>query len=296
MSLEAYEILNAVLSTGNFSAAAARLNLTPSAVSHSISATEARFGIRLFTRGSRSVEPTPVCLELADSIRDILRCEERLQQQADLLTGSESGQVSLGCFSSVCTNWMPSILRDFRRLHPGIRVNLQQGGYDDILSWIRQRSVDIAFVSGSIVGNDDSSVELHRDRFVCAAPYDFVPANGRSFTADDLQSLPLIAQRGENNLETEKLLEKLQAHAASDYAIEDDRSLVAMAEAGLGCCLLEELVVRNMHAQISIWPLEPVFTRSIRLKLTEPAYAPPAARTLYHFIIEYLQKHRELLP
>ncbi len=104
MSLEAYEILNAVLSSGSFSAAAARLNLTPSAVSHSISATEARFGIRLFTRGSRSVEPTPVCLELADSIRDILRCEERLQQQADLLTGSESGQVSLGCFSSVCTN------------------------------------------------------------------------------------------------------------------------------------------------------------------------------------------------
>ena len=295
MSLEAYEILNAVLSSGSFSAAAARLSLTPSAVSHSISTTEARLGVRLFARSNRSVEPTPVCIELADSIRDILRCEERLQQQAELLTGRESGHVRVGCFSSVCTNWMPSILREFRIEHPGIRVSLQQGGYDDILSWIRQRSVDIAFVSDAIVGTGDDSVELHRDLFICAAPTDFVPANGRSFTARDLQTLPLIAQRGENNLETEKLLEKLSADAVSDFAIEDDRSLVALAEAGLGCCILEELVVKNMHARISIWPIEPEHTRSIRLKLTEPSLAPPAAKTLYRYIIDYLGVHKELL-
>jgi DNA-binding transcriptional LysR family regulator len=53
----------------NFRAAAARLGITPSAVSHSMRALEERLGVRLFNRTTRSVSLTDAGLRLLDEMR-----------------------------------------------------------------------------------------------------------------------------------------------------------------------------------------------------------------------------------
>ncbi len=59
-----------VLEEGSFAAAARRLNLTPSAISHQMRALEQRLGQSLFLRNRRIVTPTEEALTYAASIAE----------------------------------------------------------------------------------------------------------------------------------------------------------------------------------------------------------------------------------
>jgi LysR family glycine cleavage system transcriptional activator len=61
---------NTVMEEGSFAAAARRLNLTPSAISHQMRALESRPGLRLFLRDKRIVAPTEEALTYAASIAE----------------------------------------------------------------------------------------------------------------------------------------------------------------------------------------------------------------------------------
>src|ERR1700760_1235249 len=55
----------------SFTLGAQELNLTPSAISHQVRELEDWFGIPLFVRANRSVETTPECLRLLESLTRI---------------------------------------------------------------------------------------------------------------------------------------------------------------------------------------------------------------------------------
>jgi DNA-binding transcriptional LysR family regulator len=56
--LTEYEAASAVARLGSFRAAATELGMSTSALSHAVAALEARLGLRLFNRTTRSVSPT----------------------------------------------------------------------------------------------------------------------------------------------------------------------------------------------------------------------------------------------
>jgi len=58
----------AVAREGNFTKAAAKMGVSPSALSHTIRHLEARLGIRLFTRTTRAVSPTEAGERLLNGI------------------------------------------------------------------------------------------------------------------------------------------------------------------------------------------------------------------------------------
>ena len=65
MNLRQLEVFQAVLQTGNMSAAARLLCITPSAVSKAIAHTELQLGYRLFNRTPSGLTPTPEAQVLA---------------------------------------------------------------------------------------------------------------------------------------------------------------------------------------------------------------------------------------
>ena len=73
MNLRQLEVFQAVLQTGNMSAAARLLCITPSAVSKAIAHTELQLGYRLFNRSPAGLTPTPEAQVLAarfDNLRE----------------------------------------------------------------------------------------------------------------------------------------------------------------------------------------------------------------------------------
>ena len=66
-------VFEEAMSTGRLSAAAKRLGLTPSAISHAVGRLREAFGDELFIRTARGVRPTPRALALREPVSEALR-------------------------------------------------------------------------------------------------------------------------------------------------------------------------------------------------------------------------------
>jgi LysR family glycine cleavage system transcriptional activator len=119
--------------------AAEDLCLTQSAVSRQIGALEARLGVRLFTRGYRSIVFTPQGERL---FRSADAAVQQLQDaMGELSAGGESSPVALSASIGVTALWLLPRLHRFQAAHPGI--DLRVSASDRVVD-LRHDDVDLA--------------------------------------------------------------------------------------------------------------------------------------------------------
>ena len=80
MTLTDCQLLSIVAQLGTFAAAAERMHITPSAVSHAVSGVEAECGFPLFTRTKSGVTLTAAAEKLMPAIQQMLASSESLEQ------------------------------------------------------------------------------------------------------------------------------------------------------------------------------------------------------------------------
>ena len=111
MAQFSYQIFATVVETGSFAKAAAKLNVTPSAVSHAVSQLEREFGFPIFYRARAGVTLTADGAQLLPYIEEILSLELNLSQRVEQIRGVNAGQIRIGAFSSICVSWLPKIIQ-----------------------------------------------------------------------------------------------------------------------------------------------------------------------------------------
>jgi LysR family transcriptional regulator, glycine cleavage system transcriptional activator len=117
-------IFEAAGRTGSFRAAALELNLTPSAVSHSIRKLEQALGIPLFERDTRNVR---LSHEGAALMRHVSRAFEELRRGMEVISTRGPKLLRLHCAPSFAAQWLTPRLPTFLKTHPGIGVRLAAG-------------------------------------------------------------------------------------------------------------------------------------------------------------------------
>lgn len=112
-------VLVAVAREGSFTAAAGRLGLTQSAVSHAIASCERKVGAVLFDRGRHGARPTPAGERAAAQARRILRLLDTLPDEArGAATGRATGTVRIAAFRSAAAHLLPPALERLTARHP----------------------------------------------------------------------------------------------------------------------------------------------------------------------------------
>jgi LysR family transcriptional regulator for metE and metH len=92
LELKHLRTLSLLFETGNLNAAAQRLHVTPSALSHQLATLERALGVQLFQRKSRPLSFTTAGLRLLDAAADILPRLSQLEQGLRQLSRGESGR------------------------------------------------------------------------------------------------------------------------------------------------------------------------------------------------------------
>ena len=110
--------------TGSFTAAAASLNLTPSAVSHSIRKLEQALGIPLFERDTRNVR---LSYEGEALMRHVGRAFDEMRRGMELVSTRGPKLLRLHSAPSFAAQWLTPRLATFLKQHPGIEVRLAAG-------------------------------------------------------------------------------------------------------------------------------------------------------------------------
>src|SRR5438132_7128818 len=155
MELSDFKTFAAVARTGGITRAAEELNTVQSNVTQRVKALEAEIGTALFERHSRGMTLTGAgrrLLPYAQRMAALAR-EALLAARDD---GEPKGPLSIGSMETTAAVRLPSLLADFHRRFPAVRLSLRTAPTADLVAAVLDGSLDGAFVAGPI-----DHAELH---------------------------------------------------------------------------------------------------------------------------------------
>lgn len=124
--LNALRVFEAAARLGSFKAAAAELNVTPSAVSHQIGNLEAHLRTELFERHGRRIIPTRAGEAYRHRIRDAL--EQLSAATEDVTAHRDEPALEIVAAPSFASKWLMPRIDGFLRQQPKLRVRVEATG------------------------------------------------------------------------------------------------------------------------------------------------------------------------
>jgi LysR family transcriptional regulator, regulator for metE and metH len=135
--------LVAIADHQNLSAAAERVHLTQSALSHQIRAIEAHFGIALFDRTPQGLKPTSACARLLTLARDVLPQMGGAERDLFRMKSATGGELRIALECHTCFDWLMPVMDEFRRRWPEVEVDLVAGFHPDPLGLMTNGKADL---------------------------------------------------------------------------------------------------------------------------------------------------------
>lgn len=267
-------VLVEVADRGSFSAAAEALTMTQPAVSRQIASLEHKVGVALFHRVPRGVAPTAAGAMAIDEARAVLARLGALEARIGAFAELRTGHVRLSAFPSANTEFVPTAIRRFSDLYPGVEVSLVQADWREL----RSGGVDVALVTDWDKIDDDgvSLVPLLEEDHRVALPASH-PLAGRT-------TVPLRELRGDTWIEGShpdclgplEILEKvLGGPPRIGFTCDDWTGKQALVAAGMGITIISTLAGAAVRPDIALRPSSPALPRRRVLA----AVAPQDTRT-----------------
>src|SRR6202045_2205064 len=142
--------VNSVAQYGSFTAAAADLGITQSAVSRLVFQLERQLGVSLFLRSTRNVVLTAPGREFTASTKRFIEDLNIQVESARALGGQIRGRLIISCLLSITHHVVPDAVLKYRKAHPGVEVHLREGLGSEVHEDVRSGLAD--FGVGNITG------------------------------------------------------------------------------------------------------------------------------------------------
>ena len=240
MAVHKYSAFLKVIELGSISKAADELGYTQSAVSRMIADLENEWGLMLLKRSRAGLALSSDGIEMLPYVRALCEKYREMQDQANAIHGLETGFIRIGSCSSVSTQWLPKILKEFEKLYPHIDFRLENMEYSDTEDALLAGEIDCGFITAPCSPELDFSF-LHRDRILAVLPPEHELAAAEKYPLERLSTERFIKLRDEANSEVKEfamLIALLKAPLNTFCDVNDDYSIMAMVESGLGVSVL----------------------------------------------------------
>lgn len=162
MDINQLEVLVAVANEKSFSRAAEILNRTQPAVSQAVRRLENEIGEKLFDRSSKDGTLTSAGEVLLEYARQMLNLRETAQTAIRDLRDLHQGKVVLSANEHTVFFLLP-IIKEFRHLHPQIKVEVKRGVASRIPMEVMNREVELGVISFKPPDNSVKSLPVISD-------------------------------------------------------------------------------------------------------------------------------------
>jgi len=277
-------VLREVAVHGSFSAAAAALNFTQSAISQHVAALERESGTRLVERRSRGVRLTEAGRALVTHAEAIISHIEGAEEELAAIAGLRGGRLRLACFQSAGATLVPRAVASFHERHPAVELGMVEAEPEHASALLRSGEIDLALVYDfeAIPGMLDPELELTHlidDAYDAILPKGHKLAERRQLRLADLGAEPWVASSDAGGCR------RITARACQDagfeprVAFEADETLAAQAlvAAGVGVTMLPRLALTTVHPAVVARKLARPPVRRIWAARPVGAYQSPAS-------------------
>lgn len=175
----------AIVERASFARAADYLRLSASALSQTIRQLEARLGVRLLNRTTRSVAPTPAGSRLYERIAPLILEMDSAVSEAVAATGRTAGTLRINTLGMAARRIIAPRLARFHRAHPHVVLDIV---VDEGLSDIVAGRFDAGIRVGERLEKDMIAVRLTPDvKMLALASPAYLSRHGEPKTPADLQ-------------------------------------------------------------------------------------------------------------
>jgi DNA-binding transcriptional LysR family regulator len=173
-SAPAVRYFQEVARAGSFRKAAEQLNVAASAVHRHVGLLEDQIGTRLFERspGRGGLKLTAAGEVLAHRLQTAMGEISLALREIEGLSGVQRGRVAIGTSDVLATDFMPSVLAEFKRAHPRVDVHVRVGSPNQMV---------------------DQLLDHHLDALLC---FDVAPRIGMSFAGEYALRSCVLVPRG----------------------------------------------------------------------------------------------------
>lgn len=246
-------MLAAVADTGSFTAAAERLGMTQSAVSHAVRGCERKLGAVLFDRGRRGASPTEAGARVVGHARRILRLLAALPYEAQRGAGEPvAGPLRIAAFRSVAVHLLPAVLAGLAVRHPGVepQVRIVRELGRGTAGEVADGRADLALATldaGGTALPGLLAVPLYEEGYALAHQQGH----------PDPMRLPLVDWDENCGSYTAGWWRRQEWIPAATVNVEDDTVVLSMAAQGLGMAIMPRLTLLNPPTALAITDLGP---------------------------------------
>lgn len=282
---------------GSFSAAARQLGISAAAVSKNVARLEARLGIRLMNRSTRSLNLTAEGAAFFAQVRDALQALDGAVDDLATRRTGPSGRVRMSAGGSMVRHFLVPLLPAFRRDYPGIALEIDS---DDRFVDIVGGGYDCALRGGVIKDSNLAARQVCRFFSVLVASPDYLARRGVPATPHALATHDLLAARF---LSSGEWVWQFDGDAPSPswpaaFTFSDPDALLAGALAGLG---IAQLGTHHVWPHLQAGTLKIVLFDALRspdmsLSLQYPhrALIAPRVRHTVDFFVDHLRADARL--
>ena len=173
-----------------------------------------------------------------------------------------AGTLRIATFTSVSTQWLPTIIRKFQADYPLVEFDLLAGDYDEITERILSGRVDCGFLTAPVA---DPLVFhlLYKDPMNVLLPERHPLTRQNVLTLPEIKKEPLVLPTKGSDNDIQAVLNSTRGKTNVRYVLNDDLSVISMVSHGFGITIMPELILRNLNYSLEIRPIDPPQYRAI---------------------------------
>ncbi len=262
------QVFHTVARLLSFTKAAESLHMTQPAVTFQIRQLEEYFNTRLFDRTHNKISLTAAGERVFEYADKIVALYAEMDNRVRELTGDVSGILIIGASTTIAEYVLPSLLGEFKKLHPNINLRLKVSNSIGIVHMVEDNSVDVGIVE-SPISNKNLAVEVcWQDElvFICLPQHPL--AKKSSITVRDIEGLPFVC-REEGSGTRDFIMEYLEKNDMPfhdlnlNVEVGNPEAVKSAVEAGLGISIVSKATVTKelRLGTLAALPLNPPLER-----------------------------------
>ena len=288
ISIKELQTFVAIVQEKSFTKAAERTYQSQSAVSKQLKKLEIILGVELVERYEREISLTDFGDIFYQYAVVILENYNRAWETIQELQQLQGGYLDIGASTLPGEYILPAIIGKFKEHFPKINIRLQIAKTDEVITMLRTRAVNIAFIGNKITDHDIDIKHFIDDRLILVGRNQ-VGEPTKPTLRKCIDSL-IMREQGSG---TRKVVEKHLADnnlALPSYSTElgSNRAILSAVMSGIGYAFLSEWVIQDALELGKIQPImlgdKSRIKRGIYFATLKERYINPATREFQHFL------------
>jgi DNA-binding transcriptional LysR family regulator len=247
LNLNSLRLFLAVATHGGFSRAARVTGVSQPAISKAVRLLEQQGGAQLLVRAPAGVVLTEAGRLLLEHARALFAEERSAEERLEALRGLRHGVLRVGASTTLASYFLPPILGELYRAHPGIDLQLLSANARAVLGAVLEHQVELGLVEGPV---HDGRLEIRPWRedelLVVAAPGHPLTRKRGVTGAQLMEELLLLREEGAGTRDvTLAALRRRRWTPTRSFEVNSTEAIKGLVAAGVGWAVLSARAVRD---------------------------------------------------